>query len=88
MKRALGFAAVAAALAILPASHVLMAQGQEKVTICHIDDDPVPGAGHLISVAEPAVEAHLAHGDCLEADAIEQDFGGGTDDCSCEELLP
>ena len=80
---------MAAALAMLPASHVLLAKGPPaKVTICHIDDDPVPGAGHFITVADPAVEAHLAHGDCLEEAAIEQDFGGGTDDCSCEELLP
>lgn len=86
MKRLVSFAAIAAALALLPASHSLLAQRPEKVTICHIDDDPVEGAGHFISVAAPAVDAHLAHGDCLEADAIEQDFEEGTDDCSCEEL--
>lgn len=87
MKRLLGFAGVAAALLILPASHGLLAfPPPERVEICHIDDDPVLGAGHFITVAEPAVDDHLAHGDCSEEAAIEQDFGGGTDDCSCEEL--
>ena len=74
MKRLLGFAGVLAALAILPASHVLMAKGpKERVTICHIDNDPVPGAGFFITVAEPAVPSHLNHGDCLEADATPEE---------------
>lgn len=32
-------------------------KGQEKVTICH--------KGHTITIAEPALAAHLAHGDTL-----------------------
>ncbi len=31
--------------------------GQQKVTICH--------KGHTLEVAEPAVQAHLNHGDSL-----------------------
>jgi len=31
--------------------------GQQKVTICHM--------GHTLEVAEPAVQAHLNHGDSL-----------------------
>ena len=30
---------------------------QDKVTICH--------RGHTITVAEPALQAHLAHGDAI-----------------------
>jgi hypothetical protein len=36
--------------------------GQEKVLICHKPDKK---GGHTISVAEPAVLAHLGHGDIL-----------------------
>ena len=36
-------------------------QGQEKVTVCHKPDKPK--GGHEITIAEPAVPAHLAHGD-------------------------
>lgn len=36
--------------------------GQEKVDMCHLTGN---GEFNLISIAEPAVEAHLAHGDHL-----------------------
>lgn len=44
---------------LLPAA-VALAQGQEKVVVCHVDD-----AGNFvpISIADPALDAHLAHGD-------------------------
>lgn len=38
--------------------------GQAKVTICHIPPGN-PGNAHAITVGEPAVPAHLAHGDTL-----------------------
>ncbi len=38
--------------------------GQEKVTICHIPPGN-PENAHTITVAQPAVNAHLAHGDTL-----------------------
>lgn len=73
MKRLFGLAAAVALLLGLPLSHVLMAQkpddvprGKLKVEVCHIDED---GRGHFINIAEPAVPAHLAHGDCRGADA-------------------
>jgi hypothetical protein len=37
------------------------AQGQDLVSICHLDDDT--GTWKLITVAEPAVAAHDRHGD-------------------------
>ncbi len=55
--------------------------GQPKVTICH--------KGREISVAEPAVQAHLNHGDtlgsCDEGDIEEDDEGEGGEG---EELPP
>lgn len=36
--------------------------GQQKVTICH--------KGHTLEVAEPAVQAHLNHGDTVGPCAI------------------
>ena len=44
---------------LLPAA-VALAQGQEKVAVCHVDD-----AGNFvpISIADPALDSHLAHGD-------------------------
>jgi len=50
------WAGVLACVNILP-SEYSAADGQQKVTICH--------KGHAISVAEPAVRAHLEHGDSL-----------------------
>jgi hypothetical protein len=36
------------------------AKGQEKLPVCHLDDE---GFLHRIAVAEPAFDTHLAHGD-------------------------
>ncbi len=36
--------------------------GQQKVTLCHVDED---GEKRTITVGAPAVPAHLAHGDTL-----------------------
>ena len=41
----------------VPAVDTGAAPGQKKVTICH--------RGQTLEVAEPAVEAHLRHGDTL-----------------------
>jgi hypothetical protein len=35
-------------------------QGQEKVDVCHVTGS---GKSHTINIAEPAVAAHVAHGD-------------------------
>lgn len=40
--------------------------GETKVTICHIPPGN-PANAHTITVGEPAVKAHLAHGDYLGA---------------------
>ena len=81
MKRLLCLAAACALLAAVPLSHSLLAQqggGQTKVDLCHIDEE---GVGIYITVGEPAVQAHLDHGDCLLADSIEDPTGVG--DCVC-----
>jgi hypothetical protein len=69
-----------------------------KVAICHIPDDAeivdpdgIPGtgdesaAGHVILVSGNgnAVDAHLAHGDCLAADGALKG-----DDCTCAAPAP
>jgi hypothetical protein len=36
------------------------AKGQEKLPVCHLDDE---GILHRIEVAEPAYDTHIAHGD-------------------------
>jgi hypothetical protein len=46
-----------AAIAQPPANHPGKGKGREKVTLCH--------KGHTITVARPAVRAHLRHGDTL-----------------------
>ncbi|MBT4496941.1 MAG: formylglycine-generating enzyme family protein [Gemmatimonadetes bacterium] len=51
-------------------------KGKSKVSICHIDEE---GVFHLISVAEPAVDAHLAHGDEIA--------GGDVLDENCEPVF-
>ena len=48
--------------------HHFKGKGVEKVTICHIpqeDCDEDCNASHTITIAEPALQAHLDHGDYL-----------------------
>jgi hypothetical protein len=56
-------------LVVIPAAGLMMTQphpakagGVDKVTICHIPPGN-PDNAHEITVGEPAVRAHLAHGD-------------------------
>jgi len=54
--------------------------GKNKVTICHIPPGN-PENAHLITVGEPAVLAHIAHGDTLE-ECPDDLSGEGLDDNS------
>ena len=73
MKRTLVLLCVVGLLVALPLSHSAFAKGAKapaKVEICHATDAfDVPTneftliVGHVISVSEKAVDAHLAHGD-------------------------
>jgi len=54
--------------------------GKNKVTICHIPPGN-PENAHLITVGEPAVLAHIAHGDTLE-ECPDDLSGEGSDDNS------
>jgi hypothetical protein len=75
-------------LVALPLSHLIstdaQAARQDRVEICHIDDEAsaILGfpAGHFITVAEPSLPAHEAHGDCLAESA---DVDEGTGFCFC-----
>jgi hypothetical protein len=77
MKRFFAVLAVTAFVVGVPLSHLAVAvPPEDKVDICHIPDSL---DGHVISVAESAVEAHLAHGDCLAVDAVVAEDGS----CVC-----
>ncbi len=54
--------------------------GKNKITICHIPPGN-PENAHLITVGEPAVLAHIAHGDTLE-ECPDDLSGDGLDDNS------
>lgn len=49
-------------LIMLTVASGVSAEGQPKVGICHLDEY---GNYQLISVADPAVQAHMAHGDAI-----------------------
>jgi hypothetical protein len=55
--KALVFGAVLGGLNLAPELGNGAGNGQQKVVICHM--------GHTLEVAEPAVQAHLNHGDSL-----------------------
>jgi hypothetical protein len=86
MKRLIAVLCVVAFVVALPLSHVAAAgKGKgpaPKVDICHATDAfDVPQneftviVGHVITVSENAVDAHLAHGDSLVINDIEDDSG-------------
>lgn len=79
MKRLLTILCVVAFLAALPLSHVAWAAPKAKVEICHVNSANdvldlggglVVAFGRLIEVAEPAVPAHVAHGDNDNSDPL------------------
>jgi hypothetical protein len=49
--------------------------GRQKVAVCHVTGN---GSSHTINIAEPAVPAHLAHGDTAGACATVATTTGGT----------
>ena len=65
MKRLLMLSTVAAMLVSIPASHLLWSAppAGRKTTLCHVSRDE--GSAHVIRVGNPAVPAHLRHGDCI-----------------------
>jgi hypothetical protein len=69
---------------------------QSKSNICHVDDD---GLFHVVNVADPAVAAHVEHGDHLvTAEVCGDDIDNNCDrqvdegcaavTCPCEDLKP
>jgi len=78
MKRLIVVLLVAAFIIALPMSHSASAAKKAKVDICHATDSfvvPSNGVtlivGHVINVSESAVDAHLAHGDSLVINDID-----------------
>ena len=79
MKRLLVLLAIVGLVVALPLSHSVLAKGDKapaKVEICHATDSAALQSGgtlivgHVISVSERAVDAHLAHGDSLDINAL------------------
>ena len=83
---ATGAAAFAALVVVvlfqLHSTPVEAAEGATKVKVCHIPPGN-PENAHVIEVSVNAVEAHLAHGDCLADETAE--VGS---DCDCDDEPP
>ena len=72
MKRFIWLVAAMAFVIALPGSNQVTAAKKKKAALCH--------NGHVIFVAQAAVPAHLAHGDCRAkplAPGAKCDCGGG-----------
>jgi hypothetical protein len=63
---------LAVAFGMLPAGVYAQGKGQEKVAVCHIPPGN-PANARTLMLPQPAVKAHLGHGDTLGACS-----GGGT----------
>jgi hypothetical protein len=74
MKRFLMLSSVAGVLIGIPVSHQLWSAppAGRKTTLCHVDQDE--GTAHVIRVGNPAVPAHLRHGDCVLEEGQECSF--------------
>ena len=75
------FAAVAIALALSPSAQVTAAQ--VKVDVCHVTNVPEEGDGHVISIADPAWDAHAEHGDKKVGEPGVTVYEDGTDTRLC-----
>ena len=83
MKRLIVVLCVVGFIVALPMSHLAFAGKPEgkpvKVDICHATDSAAMMSGgtliigHVINVSENAVDAHLAHGDSLEINDIDDE---------------
>ena len=62
-------------LIMLTVATGVFAEGQPKTGVCHLDEY---GNYQLINIADPAVQAHLAHGDVMP--------GTGGFDATCEPI--
>src|SRR5712691_8565314 len=57
---------LAAIIVVVPAGAYAQGRGQQKVAVCHMPPGN-PANAHTLTLPEPAVRAHLAHGDTLGA---------------------
>jgi hypothetical protein len=115
MKRLTVLLCLVGFIVALPLSHSAMAAKKKggppaKVEICHVTDSTLwpyntaytAVVGHMISVSENAVEAHLAHGDVLvdfdslrfffplddELRQLAESVGLDTEGADCAALIP
>ena len=74
-------------LGILAFAPVLVfAAGQPKIDMCHFDDE---GAYHIITIADPAFDAHVAHGDyAVESEVPFNDIDDDCDPSTLDDACP
>ncbi len=85
MKRKMAFSVfvVAGGLLTIMVTQRGFAAPPAKVLICHVDPDCDGVGPEVISVSERALDAHLAHGDCLAPPgALAGDTCTGLEDCT------
>ncbi len=75
LRKGITFLFVVVGLLLMPAPAAL-AQGQAKVPVCHLDEN---GDYVLINIADPALDAHRAHGDLVVGEDVNE---------NCEPLAP
>ena len=63
-RRIILISATVTTVAMIGATTALPALAANKVTLCHVPPGN-PGKAHTITVGEPAVAAHMRHGDYL-----------------------
>ena len=82
MKRILIAAALAATALAFGSAGATQAEGQTKATVCHFNgtDDIV-----VISIADPAVQSHIDHGDSRPGDAVPGEDATYGENC---EIVP
>ena len=71
-----------AAMMVITSTYVssVSAEGQDKVEVCHVDGQ---GNYSQISIADPALDSHVAHGDARPGEAIPNMAGYNfAEDCS------
>lgn len=87
MKRilALSLFVVAGGLLTIMVTQRVFAAPPAKVLICHVDPDCDGDGPKVISVSERALDAHLAHGDCLAPEgAVSGDACPDLEDSGCD----
>jgi hypothetical protein len=74
-----------AGLPTQPAAHVPVAFSKSKTPVCHYD--ATANTYKLISIADPALDAHLAHGDAVPGDALPDNSARYDNNCGLTAVI-